>query len=75
MRDFCKAGADIISFHVEAEEDVTGTIEKIVACGAKPALAVKTEYICRNGISAFGQAVYGVGNDSRAWVWRSKVYG
>ena len=41
IEDFCKAGADIISFHVEAEEDVTGTIEKIVACGAKPALAVK----------------------------------
>ena len=30
IEDFCKAGADIISFHVEAEEDVTGTIEKIV---------------------------------------------
>ncbi|MBS5395431.1 MAG: ribulose-phosphate 3-epimerase [Clostridium sp.] len=41
IEDFCKAGADIISFHVEAEEDVIGTIEKIVACGAKPALAVK----------------------------------
>ena len=41
IEDFCKAGADIISFQVEAEEDVTGTIEKIVACGAKPALAVK----------------------------------
>ena len=39
--DFLKAGADIISFHVEAEEDIDGTIDAIVAGGAKPALAVK----------------------------------
>lgn len=39
--DFLKAGADIISFHVEAEEDIDGAIDAIVAGGAKPALAVK----------------------------------
>ena len=41
IADFCKAGADIISFHVEAEDDVAGTIDAIAAGGAKPALAVK----------------------------------
>ncbi len=41
IEDFCKAGADIISFHIEAEQDVMGTIRKIADCGAKPALAVK----------------------------------
>ena len=38
---FCRAGADILSFHVEAEEDVDGTIDAILREGAKPALAVK----------------------------------
>lgn len=41
IADFCKAGADIVSFHVEAEDDVEGTIAAIRAGGAKPALAVK----------------------------------
>lgn len=39
--DFIKAGADIISFHIEAEPDVEGTIQAIVDGGAKPAIAVK----------------------------------
>ena len=38
---FCRAGADILSFNVEAEEDVDGTIDAILREGAKPALAVK----------------------------------
>ena len=38
---FCKAGADIISFHVEAEDDPMETIDAIVAGGAKPAMVVK----------------------------------
>ncbi len=38
---FAKAGADVISFHPEAESDVRETINKIKECGAKPALAIK----------------------------------
>lgn len=38
---FCKAGADLISFHIEAERDVAGTIAAIQAQGVKPAVAVK----------------------------------
>lgn len=41
IADFCKAGADIISFHIEAETDVIGTIDTILEYGVKPALAVK----------------------------------
>lgn len=39
--DFCKAGADLISFHVEAEPDISGTIAAIKAHGVRAALAVK----------------------------------
>lgn len=39
--DFADAGADIISFHVECDSDVEATIDKIIECGVKPALAVK----------------------------------
>lgn len=41
ITEFLKAGADIISFHIEAEQDVEGTIRAIRDGGAKPALAVK----------------------------------
>lgn len=39
--DFIKAGADIITFHVECESDIEKTIDKIVTAGCKAALAVK----------------------------------
>lgn len=39
--DFLKAGADIISFHLEAESSVRETIRAIRAGGAKPAVALK----------------------------------
>lgn len=39
--DFCKAGADIISFHTESDSDIGETIRLIEEAGAKPALAVK----------------------------------
>lgn len=41
IEDFAQAGADIISFHVECDSDVEATIDKIIECGVKPALAVK----------------------------------
>ncbi len=39
--DFCDAGADIISFHTEADSDIEETISKIERRGVKPALAIK----------------------------------
>ena len=41
--DFAKAGADIITFHIEATQDVDGTIEKIKKAGCKPAVSIKPE--------------------------------
>lgn len=39
--DFVKAGADIITFHIEAAKDVKATIEKIKEAGCKPAISIK----------------------------------
>lgn len=39
--DFLKAGADIISFHLESDSDPRETIAAIKAGGAKPAIAIK----------------------------------
>lgn len=39
--DFLDAGADIISFHFEARDNVSETIDAILAGGAKAALAIK----------------------------------
>jgi len=38
---FANAGADIITFHVEAKSDIDKTIEKINARGIKPGLVIK----------------------------------
>lgn len=39
--DFVSAGADIITFHIEAAKDVSATIEKIKKAGCKPAISIK----------------------------------
>ena len=39
--DFAKAGADIICFHAECDNDIEETVEKILTLGKKAALAVK----------------------------------
>lgn len=39
--DFCNAGADIITFHVESDSDIKKTIEKIKSNGVKAGLVVK----------------------------------
>lgn len=41
--DFAKAGADIITFHIEAATDIDATIEKIKNAGCKPAISIKPD--------------------------------
>lgn len=38
---FAKAGADLVTFHIEATEDVEGTIELIRKSGAKAGISIK----------------------------------
>src|SRR5205085_3783265 len=40
-KDFCEAGADYLTFHIEASPDAVKTAERIRACGTKPGLAIK----------------------------------
>lgn len=39
--DFADAGADIITFHVEAKSDIRDAIDKINSCGIKAGLVIK----------------------------------
>ena len=41
IEQFAKAGADIITFHVEAKSDIQATIDKIKSFGIKPGLVIK----------------------------------
>lgn len=41
IEDFVAAGADIITIHAEACEDVRATLEKIRSCGKKAGLSIK----------------------------------
>ena len=43
VEEFCKAGADYLTVHVEADtpENINKTLDKIAACGVKPGISVK----------------------------------
>ncbi len=41
IEDFAKAGADIITFHVEATDDPQAVLAKIKACGKKAGISIK----------------------------------
>ena len=41
IEDFAKAGADIITFHVESDSDIKATIDKIKSFGLKAGLVIK----------------------------------
>lgn len=40
---FVKSGADLVSFHYEAEKDIDGTIDIIKSCGCKCGLAINPD--------------------------------
>lgn len=41
IKDFAQAGADIITFHAEADSNIGETIDLIKSCGIKPGLVIK----------------------------------
>lgn len=41
IEDFAKAGADIITFHIESSSPVDETVEKILSCGCKAGISIK----------------------------------
>lgn len=41
VEDFAKAGADLICFHTESDDDAQGVINKIRQCGTKVGIALK----------------------------------
>ncbi len=43
IEDFAKAGADIITFHIESDSDAQKTIDKISSFGVKPGLVIKPD--------------------------------
>ena len=40
-KQFCEAGADLVSFHLESDSDVMETIEIIRSCGKKVGIVIK----------------------------------
>ncbi|MBR4765327.1 MAG: ribulose-phosphate 3-epimerase [Clostridia bacterium] len=41
IEDFAKAGADIITFHIESSSPADETIKKIADCGCRPCISLK----------------------------------
>lgn len=42
-KQFCEAGADLVSFHVESDCDILQTIDIIKSCGKKAGLVIKPQ--------------------------------
>ena len=42
-KQFCEAGADLVSFHVESDCDILRTIDIIKSCGKKAGLVIKPQ--------------------------------
>lgn len=59
IEQFAEAGADIISIHAEGTGDLLGDFERIRQCGAKPALALRSETEAPETLlAALEQALY-----------------
>ena len=41
IEDFAKAGANLITFHIESSSPVAETVEKIIECGCKAGISIK----------------------------------
>ena len=41
IEDFAKAGADLITFHIESSSPVDETVAKIIECGCKAGISIK----------------------------------
>ena len=74
IKDFSKAGADIITFHPEATPNISNTINLIKKEGKKVGISLKP----KSKIELIENYIEQVDLDShyecRAWFWRSKIY-
>ena len=70
--DFVKAGADLITFHLECDDNADAVIDAIKAKGVKVG---ETENPCRSGKAVSGQGRYGVGDDCGTGIRRAEIYG
>ena len=72
IRDFVECGADSITVHAEACEDLERTIEQIRCEGGS---FHQTGYTCKRYKSYAKRCGYGSDHDCTAGIWRSEVYG
>ena len=71
VEEFQKAGADIITVHLEACSDVKATLEKIKACGAKAAISICPDTPVAELDAICGIGRYGIDHECTSWIWRS----
>ena len=74
VEDFAKAGADILTVHVEACENLVETVDKIHACGMKAGVSIKPN----TPVSALEPVLDKNGDVSdhvcRTGIWRTGIY-
>ena len=70
VEEFQKAGADIITVHLEACSDVKATLEKSKHVGRKRQSQSARTHRCRTG-AICGIGRYGIDHECTSWIWRS----
>ena len=53
VEPFAHAGADNITFHIEATDDAEGLIDLIKSCGCKVGVSIKPKTSLKNGTKIF----------------------
>lgn len=71
---FQKAGADYVTVHLEACEDVKTTLDKIHACGMKAGLAVNPETDVKELGSISGRRGDDPDHERASGIWRTEIY-
>ena len=71
---FAKAGADLITVHLEACEDINATIEKIRACGCKVGVSICPDTPVISVKKSAEESRHDSDHVCTSRVWRSGIY-
>lgn len=74
VEPFVKAGADLITFHLESNSDPEAVIEKLRELGCKVGLAINPDTPGGEGLSAAGPGGHAAGDDHLSRLRRTEVH-
>ena len=74
LDEYIEAGSDIITFHLEIDEDINEIITSKLKKGLKCGLAIKPEHLGKNP-TIFKSIRSSNSYDCRTWFWWTSIHG